>query len=296
MNRLSLEQKTRVVAAIVEGHSIRSTVRMTGVAKNSVIKLVLDLAEACAEYHDMRVRGLRVRRLQCDEIWTLVGAEMKYTTAERKEAGSRDVWTRTAIDVDTKLCVSYLVGGHDTGWATQFMWDCRQRIIGRPQITTDAHKPYMAAIEMAFGENVDYAQLHKIYGASNELGTRYGPATFIGTDMKTVLGEPDPFDHVSTSYAQRQNFPMRMGIRRFARLTHGFSKKVENHCAAVALWFAYYNFCRVHQTLRVTPAMEAKISAHVWTVEELVRLLQYKSGTTAEIDNTIFRKALDDAS
>jgi IS1 family transposase len=294
MNRLSLEQKTRVIAAIVEGNSIRSTVRMTGVAKNSVIKLVLDLANACAEYHDKHVRALRVRRLQCDEIWAFVGAKMKNATPDQKAAGWGDVWTWTAIDADTKLCVSYLVGGRDTGWATDFMWDCRQRIVGRPQITTDAHKPYMAAVEMAFGDNVDYAQLHKIYGASNEPQTRYSPATCIGTDMKTVSGEPDP-RHVSTSYVERQNLSMRMGIRRFTRLTNGFSKKIENHSAAVALWFAYYNFCRVHSSIRVTPAMEAKITNHVWTIEELVGLLQCENSTTSKIDNALFRKALGDA-
>jgi len=294
MNRLSLEQKARVVAAIVEGNSIRSTVRMTGVAKNSVIKLLLDLANAGAEYHDKHVRGLRVRRLQCDEIWAFVGAKMKNATPEQKTAGWGDVWTWTAIDADTKLCVSYLVGGRDTGWATDFMWDCRQRIVGRPQITTDAHKPYMAAIEIAFGDNVDYAQLHKIYGASNEPETRYSPATCIGSDMKTVTGEPDP-QHVSTSYVERQNLSMRMGIRRFTRLTNGFSKKIENHSAAVALWFTYYNFCRVHSSLRVTPAMQAGIADHVWTIEELVSLLQYDDRVISKIDKALFRKALGDA-
>ncbi len=197
---------------------------------------------------------------------------MKNSTPEQKAAGWGDVWTWTAIDADTKLCVSYLVGGRDTGWATDFMWDCRRRIVGRPQITTDAHKPYMAAIEIAFGDKVDYAQLHKIYGASGEPDTRYSPAKCIGTDMKTVSGEPD-YRHVSTSYVERQNLSMRMGIRRFTRLTNGFSKKVENHSAAVTLWFAYYNFCRVHTSLRVTPAMEAGISNHVWSIEELVALL-----------------------
>lgn len=294
MNRLSLEQKARVVAAIVEGNSIRSTVRMTGVAKNSVIKLLLDLANAGAEYHDKHVRGLRVRRLQCDEIWAFVGAKMKNATPEQKTAGWGDVWTWTAIDADTKLCVSYLVGGRDTGWATDFMWDCRQRIVGRPQITTDAHKPYMAAIEIAFGDNVDYAQLHKIYGASNEPETRYSPATCIGSDMKTVTGEPD-HQHVSTSYVERQNLSMRMGIRRFTRLTNGFSKKIENHSAAVALWFTYYNFCRVHSSLRVTPAMQAGIADHVWTIEELVSLLQYDDRVISKIDKALFRKALGDA-
>src|ERR1039458_1547033 len=174
------------------------------------------------------------------------------------------------------------------------MWDCRQRIVGRPQITTDADKPYMAAVEIAFGDNVDYAELHKIYGASNEPKTRYSPATCIGTDMKTVSGELDP-QYVSTSYVERQNLSMRMGIRRFTRLTNGFSKKIENHSAAVALWFTYYNFCRVHSSIRVTPAMEAGIADHVWTVEELVSLLQYDDRVISKIDKALFRKALGDA-
>jgi hypothetical protein len=171
------------------------------------------------------------------------------------------------------LCISYLVGGRDTGWATDFVFDIRQRVIGRPQITTDAHKPYLAAIEMAFGENVDYAQMHKIYGASGDVEGRYSPAKCIGSDMKTVIGSPN-YEHVSTSYVERQNLTMRMSMRRFTRLTNAFSKKLENHAAAISLYFAFYNFCRVHQTLRVTPAMEAKLTDHVWSVEELVGLLK----------------------
>jgi IS1 family transposase len=291
MNRLSVEQKTRVVAALVERNSIRSTVRMTGVAKNSVIRLLLDLADMCAEYHDKHVKGLRVRRLQCDEIWAFVGSKMKNASPEQKAAGWGDVWTWTAIDADTKLCVSYLVGGRTAGWAEDFMLDCAQRIVSRPQITTDAHKPYLKAIEAAFGGNASYAMLHKIFGASNEPETRYSPAKCIGSDMKTISGNPDP-DHVSTSFVERQNLSMRMGIRRFTRLTNGFSKKVENHAAAVSLWFMYYNFCRVHQSLRVTPAMEAGIANCVWTIEDLVRLLQYENSTISKIDNALFRKAL----
>ena len=270
MNRLSTEQKTRVVGALLEGNSIRSTVRMTGVAKNSVTKLLVDLANACAEYHDLHVKGLRVRRLQCDEIWAFCGAKAKNVTLEQKQAGWGDVWTWTAIDANTKLCVSYLVGGRDTGWATDFMLDCRERIVGNPQITTDAHKPYLKAVEQAFGGDADFATLHKIYGASNEPETRYSPATCIGSDMKTVSGDPDP-RHVSTSFVERQNLSMRMGIRRFTRLTNGFSKKIENHAAAVSLWFMYYNFVRIHQSLRVTPAMESGITDHLWTIEDIAK-------------------------
>ena len=295
MKRLTIEQKTRVVAALVEGNSVRSTVRMTGVSKNTVIKLLLDLADACAEYHDMHVRGLRVRRLQCDEIWQFVGAKARNVSLEKREVGWGDVWTWTAIDADTKLCVSYLVGGRSASWANEFMEDCARRIRGRVQITTDGHRVYLDAIENAFGADIDYAQLQKIYGAMAEHETRYSPATCIGADMKVVSGDPDP-KHVSTSFVERQNLSMRMSIRRFTRLTNGFSKKLENHAAAVALWFMYYNFCRIHQTLRITPAMEAGLSEHVWSIEELCGLLPEKRSIGREIDAALLRKALGDES
>ena len=273
MNRLNPARRIQVVAALVEGTSINAIVRMTGVAKHTILKLLEDMGCACAAYHHRHVRGLRSRRIQCDEIWQFVGAKAKNVTPEQKAAGWGDAWTWVALDADTKLCISYLVGGRDTGWATDFAFDIRERVPGRPQITTDAHKPYLAAIEMAFGENVDYAQMHKIYGASGEVEGRYSPATCIGCDMKTVIGSPD-YEHVSTSYVERQNLTMRMSMRRFTRLTNGFSKKIENHGHAVALHFMHYNFCRVHKTLRVTPAMETGISNHVWTLEELVGLLK----------------------
>jgi IS1 family transposase len=281
MNRLDIEQQTKVVAALVEGNSIRSTSRMTGIARNTITTLLVDLAEACAGYHDRYVRNLKVRRLQCDEIWNFVGAKAKNVSVEKKAEGWGDTWTWTALDADTKLCVSYLVGGRDAGWAKEFMEDCASRISSRVQITTDGHRAYLEAVEGAFGMDCDYAQLQKIYGAPTENHTRYSPATCIGCDMKTVSGNPDP-KHVSTSFVERQNLSMRMSIRRFTRLTNAFSKKVENHAAAVALWFMYYNFCRVHQTLRVTPAMEAGLSTHVWAIEELLDLLVHNaSGAVA---------------
>jgi IS1 family transposase len=245
---------------------------MTGVAKNTVVKLLLDLADACANYHDRHVRNLRVRHLQCDEIWNFVGAKARNATPEQKAEGWGDTWTWTALDADSKLCVSYLVGGRDAGWAREFMEDCAGRIKNRVQITTDAHRAYLSAVEDAFGAEIDYAQLQKIYGAIPENETRYSPARCIGCDMKVVSGRPDP-EHVSTSYVERQNLSMRMSIRRFTRLTNAFSKKVENHAAAVALWFMYYNFGRVHQTLRITPAMEAGIANHVWSIGEIVDLM-----------------------
>jgi IS1 family transposase len=276
MNRLSTQKRVQVVSALVEGVSINATVRMTGVAKHTILKLLEDMGCAAAAYHHRNVRGLRVRRLQADEIWAFCGAKAKNVSLEKKAAGWGDVWTWTAIDADTKLCVSYLVGGRTTGWAMDFMEDCRERIVGNPQITTDAHKPYLKAVEEAFGGDVDYAQLHKVYGASGEPETRYSPATCIGCVMKTVSGVPDP-DHVSTSFVERQNLTMRMSMRRFTRLTNGFSKKLENHGHAVALYFMHYNFCRVHKTLRVTPAMEAGLAHHVWTLEELVGLLEVRA-------------------
>jgi IS1 family transposase len=245
---------------------------MTGVAKHTVLNLLRDLGQACAEYHHKHVRNVRVKRLQCDEIWAFVGAKKKNASPEQKQACWGDAWTWTGIDADTKLCVSYLVGLRDKGCAYEFIQDCASRIIGRPQITTDSLKAYPDAIEDAFGADADYAQLHKIYGASNEPETRYSPAVCIGADMKVVSGNPDP-EHVSTSYVERQNLTMRMHMRRFTRLTNGFSKKIENHGHMVALYFMYYNFCKVHKTLRVTPALEAGLTDHVWTLEELCELL-----------------------
>jgi IS1 family transposase len=289
-----MEQKTRVVAALVEGNSVRSTVRMTGVAKNTVLKLVLDLADACAAYHDKNVRRLRVRRLQCDEIWQFVGSKARNTSPEKKAIGWGDVWTWTGLDADTKLCVSYLVGGRDLGWAKEFMHDCAKRIRNRVQITTDGHKAYLEAVESAFGADIDYAQLQKVYGASAENHTRYSPAQCIGCDMKVVSGDPDP-KHVSTSFVERQNLSMRMSIRRFTRLTNAFSKKIENHAAAVAIWFMYYNFCRVHTTLRVTPAMESGLANHIWSIEELCGLLPAPVSSTRQAENDLVLAALGES-
>jgi IS1 family transposase len=272
MNRLTNDERIRVVAALVEGNSIRSTSRMTGIARNTITKLLVDLGAACMSFHDAHVRNVRVRRLQCDEIWAYVGAKAKNVSAETKEIGWGDVWTWVGIDADTKLVVGYLVGGRGADWAMDFMKDCASRIKGHVQITTDGHKAYLEAVETAFGMDCDYAQLHKIYGASLETEARYSPATCIGCDMKTVSGNPDP-KHVSTSYVERQNLTMRMGMRRFTRLTNAFSKKFENHAFAVALHFMYCNYVRIHQTLRVTPAMEAQLANHPWTLDELVALI-----------------------
>ena len=221
-----------------------------------------------------------------------MAAKGKNATVEQKYYGWGDVWTWIGIDADTKLVVSYLVGGRDAGWAMEFMEDCASRIRGRVQVTTDAHKPYLKAVEGAFGIEVDYAQLHKIYGApSDEEQRRYSPAQCIGCEMKTVLGFPDP-EHVSTSFVERQNLTLRMSSRRFTRLTNGFSKKAENHAHAVALHYMQYNYCRVHQTLRVTPAMEAGLTDHVWSTDELIALLPKPTVGPSRIDRELFRRAL----
>jgi IS1 family transposase len=281
MNRLSVPERARIIAALVEGNSLRSTSRLCDVAFNTVLKLVPEIGTACADYHDAHVRNVRAKRIQCDEIWQFVGAKQKNATPEQKAEGWGDVWTWTAIDADTKLCISYLVGGRDSGWAFDFMQDVASRVRGRVQLTTDGHKPYLEAVENAFGADIDFATLQKIYGASNsDDHRRYSPAKCIGCDMKTVIGNPNPA-HVPTSYVERQNLTMRMSMRRFTRLTNGFSKKIDNHAHSVALHFMYYNYCRVHKTLRVTPALEAGLSDHIWSIEELAALTERNSKSQA---------------
>ncbi len=272
MNRLTTAKRVAVVAALVEGCSIRATVRMTGVAKNTIVKLLVELGDVCTRYQDEHLRNLPCKRLQCDEIWSYVGGKDRNLSAEKRDAGLGSVWTWTAIDADTKLIPSWLVSTRDAGAAYEFMQDVASRMRGRVQLTTDGHKPYLSAVEDAFGADIDYATLTKLYGVDPQAERRYSPPVCLGCESKTVTGSPDP-KHVSTSYVERQNLTMRMSMRRFTRLTNAFSKKVENHAAAVALYFMYYNFGRVHQTLRVTPAMEAGISSHVWSIEEIVALI-----------------------
>lgn len=295
MNCLDAKTRAQVIGCLIEGCSIRATVRMTGVAKNTIVKLLANIGCACAAYHNQHVRNLRVRRLQCDEIWCFVGAKAKNVSLNKKQEGWGDVWTWIGIDAETKLVVSYLVGGRDGGWARDFMEDCAARITSRVQITTDGHKVYLDAVEDAFGADIDYAMLQKIYGApSDEESRRYSPAKCIGCDMKVVSGNPDP-QHVSTSFVERQNLTMRMHMRRFTRLTNGFSKKVDNHRHAVALHYMFYNFCRVHQTLRVTPAMEAGLTDHAWSMEELCALLPKPTIAASKIDKMLIENALKHA-
>jgi IS1 family transposase len=275
MNRLDTARRVAVVKALVEGNSIRATVRLTGVAKNTVTKLLVDLAVACTAYQEANVRNLTSKRVQCDEIWSFCYAKKKNVTEKiaAKVPGAGDVWTWTAIDADTKLCISWLVADRSAASAYPFMQDVASRLKNRVQLTTDGHKPYLSAVEDAFGADIDYATLTKLYGGDANDEKRYSPATCIGCVSNVVTGDPDA-KHISTSYVERQNLTMRMSIRRFTRLTNAFSRKVENHAAAVALYFMWYNFGRVHQTLRVTPAMEAGVTDHVWSVEEIVGLLE----------------------
>ena len=274
MNKLNNEDRARIVGCLVEGNSIRATVRLTGAAKNTVAKLLVDIGRACTQYQDKAFVNLKCQRIQCDEIWAFVGCKQKNVqTTDHMRKGWGDVWTWTALDPDTKLIPCWYVGTRDGGAAYHFIHDLKERLASRVQLTTDGHKAYLSAVEDAFGTEVDYAMLQKIYGNEQARGeVRYSPAVCMGAKKAVVSGKPD-FRHVSTSHTERQNLSMRMGMRRFTRLTNGFSKKVENHEHMVALYFMYYNFGRIHQTLRVTPAMEAGISDRVWEIQDIVKLL-----------------------
>ena len=276
MNRLSTKERAQVVRALVEGNSIRSTVRMTGIAKNTIVKLLVELGAECAAYHNEHVRNIRSKRIQCDEIWQFIGAKAKNVTPEKKAQGWGDCWTWTGLDADSKLMVSWFVGQRDAMSAWWFMRDLCSRIITRVQLTSDGLPAYLPAVEEAFESEVDFAQLVKVYGAPRDGAVRYSPAKMLATRSEVIRGNPDP-KHISTSYVERQNLTMRMSMRRFTRLTNGFSKKAENHMAMISLYFMFYNFARVHQTLRVTPAMEAGIADHVWTIDEMITLMDTKS-------------------
>lgn len=269
MNRLKRTKQAQVIAALVEGNSIRAVERMTGVAKHTILKLLKDVAIACADYQDRALRNLKCKRIQVDEIWQFCYAKEKNVPAEKKgQFGYGDVWTWVALDADTKLVPSFMTGNRDMQSARMFIDDLASRLANRVQLTSDGLKVYFEAVEGAFGCDIDYAMLVKTYAASQE-ETRYSPPVCTSCERKPVMGKPDPV-HISTSFVERQNLTMRMGMRRFTRLTNGFSKKVENHAYAVAIHYMHYNFCRVHQTLRVTPAMEARLTDHVWTIEEML--------------------------
>jgi IS1 family transposase len=285
MNRLDPKKQAQVVAALVEGNSIRATVRMTGVAKNTIVKLLVELGSACSDYLDKHLVNLSCQRIQVDEIWSFCYAKAKNVTPEiaAKNPFAGDVWTWVAIDADTKLIPSWIVGPRDGVTARIFVNDLARRLANRIQLTSDGLSVYLAAVEKAFHGHVDYAMLQKIYNDTSEGQKRYSPAECIGCETRIIDGDPD-LKHISTSYVERQNLTMRMSMRRFTRLTNAFSKKIENHVAMVALHIAYYNFCRIHQTLRVTPAMEAGVTSHLWSIQDLIGLLTVETLTESHAE------------
>jgi IS1 family transposase len=275
MNRLPVAKRAQILSLLCEGVSMRAVSRLVDCSINTVTRELIQAGEACADYHDRTVRGVTSKRIQCDEIWSFVG--MKDKTAKRKDIkgfGLGDVWTWTAIDADSKICVSWYIGNRDAGAAYELMMALQDRLANRVQLTTDGHKSYLSAIAGAFGTTgIDYATLVKVYGPdTNEANAhRYSPPQCLGTDATRVYGAPDP-DHISTSYVERRNLTMRMHMRRFTRLTNAFSKKVENHAHMAALYTLWCNFCRVHMTLRVTPAMAAGIATSIMPMEKVVEI------------------------
>jgi len=274
MNQLDTTRQAQVLMALCEGNSIRAVCRMFGVGKNTVARLLLVAGSACARYQDQALRNLNCKRVQCDEIWSFVGAKDKNVPSEKQgKFGMGSVWTWTAIDADSKLICSWMVGTRDGSAAWDFMQDLAGRLRHRVQLTTDGHAPYLQAVEDNFGTNIDYAMLVKIYGEAPEAEKRYSPAECLGAQKRPITGAPDE-KHISTSYVERQNLTMRMHMRRFTRLTNGFSKKLENHIAAISLHFMYYNFVRTHQTLRMTPAMAAGVVTSPWEMSDIVKLVE----------------------
>lgn len=276
MNRLNREKQIQIIAALVEGNSLRATARLCDVAFNTVLKLLAEIGAACAEYQDKALRNLPCKRIQCDEIWSFCYAKDKNVPDDKRgEFGYGDVWTWVAIDADTKLVPSFMVGDRGAQVARAFMADLASRLSNRVQLTTDGLRVYVNAVENAFGADVDYAMLVKLYGSDPYSEHRYSPAECIGCQTVEITGRPDA-EHISTGYVEPQNLTMRMKMRRFTRLTNAHSKKINNHVAAIALHYMHYNFCRIHQTLRVTPAMAAGFTDHVWEISDLVALLDSK--------------------
>jgi IS1 family transposase len=273
MNQLPLSTRVQIITMLTEGNSLRATSRMTGTSINTVTKLLVDVGRACQNFHNNTVHNVAASRVQCDEIWSFVYSKQK-NVPDDKEGEAGDVWTWVALDSDSKLVISWLVGSRDVDSATIFMQDLASRLKDRVQLTTDGHKAYREAVRVAFGKNVDFAQLVKMYAGEGTQSAekKYSPAEVTGTKKMTRVGNPDS-KSVSTSHVERQNLTMRMNMRRFTRLTNAFSKKVENHCYAIALHFVYYNFVRIHKSLRVTPAMEAGLTKELWTVENIVKLV-----------------------
>lgn len=279
MNRLSTEERAKVISVLVEGNSLRATSRITGVARMTIEKLVRDLGAACEAFHNRTVKNLASQRIQCDEIWSFIGAKEKNATEEQKAMGWGDVWTWTALDPDSKLMVSWFVGDRGQDSAMFIMNDIASRIANRVQLSTDGYTTYLAAVDRAFGENVDFGIIKKTYQAPGA-GGRYSPPKMVSSKRSTVWGNPDP-KHISTSHVERHNLTMRMSMRRFTRLTNGFSKKLEMHALNLAIHFTHYNFCKIHSSLRVTPAMQAGLTDHAWEITDLVSLLTSSSASSA---------------
>lgn len=274
MNKLPLSKRVQILAMLCEGSSMRSISRVADVSINTVTKLLADAGNACAAFHDRTVRNVRAERVQCDEIWSFCGSKEKNTSPEKKAEGWGDVWTWTGLEAETKLIVSWTVGGRDADSARAFMDDLAARLATRVQLTTDGHKVYLDAVSQAFGGEVDYGMLVKIYGAApDSFKGRYSPAECIGSKREAITGNPD-MHLISTSYVERQNLNMRMGMRRFTRLTNAFSKKIDNHFHALSLYFVFYNFVRIHKSLKMTPAMAAGVSDRLWSMEDLAKLVE----------------------
>lgn len=274
MNRLSLEKRIQIVSMLVEGNSLRSITRIADVSINTVTKLLVDLGKACSAYQDKALRHLNCKRIQVDEIWSFCYSKQKNVPDDMKGTfGYGDVWTWAALDADTKLVPCWSIGYRNADDAAVFINDLASRLSSKIHLTSDGHKAYLSAIEDAFGCDIDYAMLIKLYGKSPEQEKRYSPASCIGITKTVINGTPDE-QYISTSYVERQNLTMRMGMRRFTRLTNGFSKKVENHAHAVALHFMYYNFARIHKTLKTSPAIAAGVSEHLWSIKDMVELLK----------------------
>ena len=275
---MPLDKRVQVLNMLVEGSSMRSISRIAGVSINTVTKLLVDVGAVCAKFHDEYVRGLKCTRIQCDEIWSFCYSKQKNVPEKHKgRLGYGDIWTWTSLCPDTKLICNWVVGARDASFASDLMNDLCDRLDNRVQLTTDGHKAYLEAVEGAFGDDIDYAMLVKLYGAAPESAKgRYSPAECCGTRKNVVTGNPNP-KHVSTSYTERQNLTMRMCMRRFTRLTNAHSKKLENHCHSLALYFVWYNFVRIHATLRTSPAMAAGVSERLWEMEDIARLADQAS-------------------
>ncbi|MCF6322975.1 MAG: helix-turn-helix domain-containing protein [Gammaproteobacteria bacterium] len=271
MNQLGIKKRAQILHMLVEGNSLRATARMADVSRNTVDKLLRDVGAACLAYQDEYLRNLPCKRVQCDEIWSFVYSKQK-NVPEGMEDDAGDIWTWVSICSDTKIVPCWHVDNRGAAAAKSFMDDLAGRLANRVQLTTDGHKVYVDAVEGAFGADIDYAMLVKIYGGDKGQEKRYSPASYEGAKKTRITGSPDKA-HISTSHVERQNLTMRMSMRRFTRLTNAFSKKIDNHMHAISLHYMYYNFGRIHQTLRVTPAMEAGVSDHVWTLEEIAGLV-----------------------